>query len=650
LTETIALTDALVSQYSAESLGRYNAGTELREAFFEGLHPDPDLTFTEWAEKYFHLPPGSDLKGLIKFDLTPYIPPVLDALSWASHYRTIVFIAGTQVGKSIILDIVIQATIDMFPVPVLVVFGSDDMAVNHVKIRIEPGLENNPRLIGKVKDSIDKKGKSTRKLKVFDGGTVKFAGGVSGKSFRDYSAAIAMVDDLDALPRDVGGTAKKTGEGSPTKLIKNRTDARGGRYKIFFSGTTTDKETSLIWSEFERTDKNFLEIDCPECGESQPLDFFQIKFDYNKDYELTSEPEFECRACQQRINESEKLELMQKGRFKPTAKAIADDVIGFHLGSQYSNLGFTWSDMAQEWLDAVKEKKRGNILPMVHFYNTRLGLPWDDDPAEVIDHHWLLKYRCDYTVTPKEAVIITAGIDVQGNRMEITVVGNTEDEKRYLLEHKIIGGDPWIPYGNANSPWNELEKYITETRFDNEYKGNQPILASCLDIGYCSLNASPFLSAMHEKGVEIYGVIGQGGSAKNFISPENANKYGVKFRPLNVDVGKFLTHNQLKMTSTDDRMIFFNHHPTFTENFFRQMTIESIKEKIVNGVKVKYWHVPEHKSNEVTDTVNYALAAIRIYGEGVNLDWEDHRQWNENGCPDETGSQGIEIIAKGERA
>jgi len=617
--------------------------SSLVDTFKGAMAPDPILTFHEWAEQHFILPPGSAIKGRIQFDRTPYLIKPLEALSWTSPYRKVIFVKGTQVGATLTSDIVIQATIDMYPVPILMIFGSEPMALEHVKTRIEPALEDNQRLMGKVRDTMDKRGKSTRLLKIFPGGSLKCAGGATGKSYRTYSAGIVIADDVDTLLEDIGGTATKIGEGSPLDLLKNRTDARDGKYKLYYSGTPTITSTSLIWAEWLLTDMNYFFVPCPDCGELQVLDFFRIKFTYTEDYLLDSEPYYDCinTDCKRHLEEWEKMGIMQDGVWTPSGKGTDADTIGFHLSSAYSTLGYTWVDMAKGWLKAAKDRRAGDLRAMTHFFNTRLGLAWDQDPGEKIEHSTLYKGREDYTGVPREGVIIAAGADVQKNRIEVTVVAYGENQERWFLEHKIIGGDPWIPYGTEGSPWNSLETFL-----QGKYGNNQPILATALDFGYCSLNASPFVKALQDKGVEIYGVIGKAGHAKNFINPPNANKYGVDTWALSVDVGKMLTHNQLK---TEEKMIHFSKHASFTENFFYQLTIERLKEKIVNGKKVQYWDCPTHASNEATDTTNYSLAAFHIYGTN-GLNWEDHRAWNERGCPSEASTRSgtqFQVLSEG---
>ena len=605
---------------------------DLINTFYSGLKPDPTLTFSEWGEKYFQLPPGSATKGLIQFDRSPYHKFILDHLSWSSPTRKVVITKGTQLGITLVSDIVIHATIDSFPVPFLMLFPNYTLAIEHVKGRIEPGLENNPRLKGKVKDSMDKRGKSTREFKVFPGGTGKFASSETDKSYRQYSAGIVLATDVDSYPRDVGGTSKRKGEGSPLKLLKNRTDARQGKYKLYFEGTPTDKETSLIWREFEDSNKCYLFIRCPDCGAEQVIDFFHIKFEHDEDYRITTEPYLECVECQYHIEEYQKAELMRKGIYKPTAVSIDPLTIGLHLGSQYSNLGFTWHEMAQEWLTAIKAKKGGDLTSMQTFYNTRLGLPWEDQQTPSINPKELEKYREEYSKVPEKAAIITMGIDVQLDRFECTAIAYAEDNHRYFIEHKKIHGNPWVEYGKSGSPWEELEKCIQKT-YLNDFENQQPILQICMDVNYCTKNSSIFIKKMQDIGIPIVAIFGGTGrvKTKDFVGKPTVNEHGVEIIELSVNIGKEITYNMLKRPD-GIQMIHFLNNPCFNADFFMQLTAERPEYKTVSGKRRLVWNKKAGARNEATDTTNYSLAAFDIWGEGLEIDWAGWINWNKNGC------------------
>ena len=611
------------------------------EHFKAGIKPTPQLTYAEWAEKYFILPPSSATKGLINLTRTPYLIEPLINMSWSSPVLEEYWMKGIQIAASTLFDIIICGMVDYCPCPTIVYFGSDAMAIEYVKIRIEPCFENNPKLIGKIKDGYDKRGKSTHGLKLFPGGSIKFAGGISEKVYRSYSAAVVMMDDIDAFPRDIGGTEKRKGQGSPIDLARARTNAQQGKYKIYVSGSPTDTETSLIHENFKKTDQRYFNIPCPFCGELQIIDFWRIRFDKNSSNELTKVHGLECLYCNKLISEYKKYELMQ---LKNGAKWISTVdknnklIVGRHLSSAYSLLGYNWSDMISEFLNASKELKRGNSRPLRTFYNTKLGVPWDNyREQKVIKHTSLYNARKDYKKVPQAGIIITAGVDIQAQRIEILVAAHGEKSEIYCLEHKVIGGNTLIAYGLDGSPFNELAKYLGKT-FENEFNNQQPILHTCIDLGFRSIVVSPFLSAMIKNGLPVTGVFGSSNSSKKktFVSDPIKNKYGTPQREVNVDEGKTLNHYKLQ-----EGLIYFNKHPSFTDDFFRQLTVERWSEKN------QKWECADHARNEATDLLNYLNAAFEIYSNGYKIDWVDFKKWNKEGCVTKKTKRDVIIINKG---
>ena len=616
---------------------------KLRQSFHNGFKPNPTLNYDDWAESHFYLSDGSAIKGLVRLDLIPYAREVLQNLSWTSMVQEEIVMKGIQLAFTTVADIVLQGTIDTSPCPILMLFGSESMALEHVTLRFEPSIENNPHLKGKVFDPSEKKGKSRKLLKVFPGGSIKFGSGKTAKSYRMYSAAIVILDDVDAFADDIGGTANKEGEGSPLKLIEGRTAGRQGKYKRYYSGSPTNTDTSIIYNAYEDTDQRKYFVPCPECGHKQIIDFFRIKYESDSNRNLISDPYLECESCKTHIDENEKYWMMNNGEWMPTNHSKKSKrKVGRWISSAYSLLGYTWADMCEDWLDAIKDKERGKLKKMITFYNTKLGLPWSSNKqSKRVEPSSLYKSRDKYEVVPAEGVVICAGFDVQINRIEGTVVSYDSNEDRYFLEHTIIGGSPWIKYGLDGSPWDTLEQFIFK-KYKNHAGSEQPILSVAIDTGYCTENTSSFIYQMQGLGVDIYGVFGSSikGKSKTLLSNPIKNKYGFEVREYNVDEGKTITDIQLRTGK-----IHFNEHPSFTEQFFHQLTIERLITKKVKGETVQMWSCPESASNEATDTTNYCYAAFSIYNEhGIN--WGDFKKWNSKGCTKTTVNQKT-IISEG---
>jgi phage terminase large subunit GpA-like protein len=625
---------------------------DLRQSLSEGIKPDPLINFAEWAETKFILPPGAVPPGLINLDFVPYLIEPLVNFSWSSPITEEYWMKGIQIAASTLFEIIIQATVDCFQCPIIAYYPSDSMAIEYVKTRIEPAFENNPIFKGKISDGYDRKGKSTHGLKIFPGGSIKFIGGISEKAYRTYSASMVFFDDIDSLPRNIAGTKNKNGEnkgqGSPITLGRGRTNAKQGKYKMGVSGSPTDEETSIIYEQYRTYDQRKYNVVCPFCGQLQIIDFWRIRPPKKTGL---SGYHLECDACNKLIPENKKFWMMQiknGAKWIPTKESNNSLIVSRHISSAYSLLGYTWERMFDEFTKANDAKKRGKIDLMIAFWNTKLGLPWADKIDNSLDHRLLLKSKEDYNKIPEEAAILTAAVDVQGNRLEVLVVGHCENSHIYCIEHKIIGGSAFINYGLPGSPYNDLVKYLN-IKYVNYAGHEQPILQVVIDMGFNSIIVSPFLRDIDELDIEwnIAGIFGGSGTSKKktFVSDPIKNKYGVEQHEINVDEGKTIIYNKLKNIDYDgkpkEKEIHFSFHPSFTDEFMRQLTAE------VFNKKTRKWDTPSGRRNEALDLLNYNLAAFDIYTNGGNVDWADFKKWNKTGCMKQPLSGGPRIISEG---
>ena len=76
--------------------------------------------------------------------------------------------------------------------------------------------------------------------------------------------------------------------------------------------------------------------------------------------------------------------------------------------------------------------------------NTYLGETWED-AGERIDDFELADRREEMPFVPDDVIVMTAGVDVQDNRLELTVVGWGRDDESWVLDHITLYGDPSTP-------------------------------------------------------------------------------------------------------------------------------------------------------------------------------------------------------------
>jgi len=110
---------------------------------------------------------------------------------------------------------------------------------------------------------------------------------------------------------------------------------------------------------------------------------------------------------------------------------------GFHLSSLYSPVGwFSWADAAALFEEA---QKKPELLQV--FINTVLGETWalQGDAPE-----WQRLYDrredCRIGTVPKGVQFLTAGVDIQKDRIEIDVVGWGRGKESWSADYLVLEG------------------------------------------------------------------------------------------------------------------------------------------------------------------------------------------------------------------
>jgi phage terminase large subunit GpA-like protein len=112
------------------------------------------------------------------------------------------------------------------------------------------------------------------------------------------------------------------------------------------------------------------------------------------------------------------------------------------------------------------------------FINTVLAEGWRDAGEEVDDT--ALAARAEEFSTealPMAVLTITAGVDVQRDRLEVTLIGWDQGGVAYVLGHRVIWGRP-----DDNDTWRDLDDLLKE-RFRHPFGGMLGIEAAAVDSG-----------------------------------------------------------------------------------------------------------------------------------------------------------------------
>lgn len=572
------------------------ATKDLFRKIFKTLEPPPDLTLSQWADKYRVLQQGaSAMPGRWNTDNAPYQREIMDAITDIT-VKKVVIMSSAQIGKT---DAFILNTIGYYmhydPAPIIVMQPTITMAEGFSKEKLSNMIRSTPVLRDKVNDKSRNSG-NTILQKMFPGGQVTIVGANSPTSLRMRSVRILLADEIDAYPATAGK------EGDPLLLAGKRTTTYWNKKEVCAS-TPTNKETSRIAVEYENSTQEEWNVPCPACGAFTPIYWANIKFDKNNLDEIYCA----CPACGAVSGETEWKEMFKKGKY--IAKYPERKVRGFHLNALASP--FTeWQEIVEKFLNANEEKKKGNIEMLKVWTNTEMGETWEQE-GEQIDTDDLYKRREEYGCeVPEGVLVLTAGVDTQDDRFEIEVVGWGVEKESWGIRYQVIYGDL-----TRKPVWEELDAFLSQT-FTTADGRRLKIICTCMDSGgHFTTQVYRFCKERTVR--RVFAIKGKGGAEVPYYNrPTTSNIIKTPLFTVGVDTGKALLYQRLAVKRRGPNYCHFPEEEDrgYTEEYFRGLTAEKMVTTYKKGRAQFVWILKDegYKRNEPLDIRNYASVALEI--------------------------------------
>lgn len=554
----------------------------------------PKQTVSQWADVNRKLSSESSAEvGDWNTSRAEYQRGIMDAVSDIDTIE-LTIMASAQVGKTEIINNTVGYYIDKDPAPILLLQPSLDVAESWSKDRLDPMLRDTPCLRGKISNTKDSG--NTVRHKTFPGGHITMAGANSAASLSSRPIRLLLLDEIDRYPFSAGK------EGDPVELAIARTKTFWNR-KIIKCSTPTIKNASKIEASFEESDKRYFYVPCPHCGRFQRLRFSNVRWE--KDRPETAA--YICRFCGSLWNDVERWNAVSKGRWHATRPFKGH--AGFFIWEGYSPW-VTLADIADRFLKAKKDPSK-----LKTFTNTVLGESWEEI-GERVDEGVLYDRREDYIIAPSEVCVITAGVDVQANRLEVDRFGWSANNQCWGLGKRVIYGDP-----TGTDVWNELDDILKQP-VPHAIAGEMSIKACCVDCGYLTQKVGNFCK--ERWGRKIWATKGVAGEGRPIMksAPGKLKKLNLPFFHIGVDTAKDTIYARLKIDDpSKSGYIHFN--KSYDKAHFEQLTAEEIQTKYHQGKKTRLWTLkPGHLRNEALDLMVYAMAAL----EGLRLSGLSLRQ------------------------
>lgn len=563
----------------------------LQDSFSRALKPPPKLTVSEWADMYRQLSSESSAEaGRWSTSRAEYQRGMMDAVS-DPMIETVVLMTAAQVGKTELINNVVGFHIHQDPAPMLVVQPTLEMAQTWSKDRLAPAIRDTAVLAERIADPRARDSGNTTLHKVFPGGHVTACGANSPSSLASRPCRVILCDEVDRYPISAGS------EGDPVGLAKRRSATFWNR-KIILVSTPTDKGASRIEQAFAESDQRRYFVKCVDCGEHQTLKWSNVRWEHDRPATAC----YVCEHCGSLWDDAQRFRAIRYGEWRPTA-AGDGKTAGFHLSALYS----PWTPLEDSVRDFLASKR--DPMRLKTWVNTFLGETWEEQ-GEQLDEYDLLNRREDWgDELPEDVLLLTAGVDVQDDRIEYEVIGWGRGEESWSIEYGTLYGDP-----STTELWARLDGVLQKTR-SHPISGEMVVRASCVDSGghytqqvynYCRLRA----------GKRVFAVKGIGGEGKPIVGRPTKNNIGkINLFPIGVDTAKELVYSRLKMTEEGEG---YCHFPLDRgEEYFRMLTAERKVTRYFKGRPRQEWMKIRNR-NEALDCRVYGLAALGI----LNLNLE----------------------------
>ena len=563
--------------------------------------PPRKMTLSQWADANAYLSAESSAQEG-RWRTLPYQRGIMDAMTDPT-IEQVVFMKSARVGYTKCLNNLIGYHIHQDPCPIMLVQPTESDAEGYSKEEIAPMLRDTPVLSNLVADAKARDSGNTVLDKRFAGGGLSLVGANSPRGFRRVSRRVVLFDEVDGYPLSAGA------EGDPIKLGIKRSDYYWNR-KIVAGSTPTIKDVSRIEALFLETDQQRYFVPCPHCLEMQYLVWgtnlpYGIKWPSGRPREAV----YICQHCGSEIEHSQKYDMIQAGEWRPTAEPKRPNLVGFHLWAAYSySPNATWGQLAEEWVGA-----QGNPDLLKTFVNTALGETWEEDYTAKLDATGLGKRAEPYEIltAPKGVLVVTAGVDVQDNRIEVQVVGWGKGEEAWVLNYAIVYGDP-----DRFETWEQVLD-VVNTPLRHADGSELTVYAALVDSGDGNKTNEVYAFARQHRSRHILAGKGMSGARPPIGSPTKQDinirgqkiKRGVSLYGVGVDAIKSTIYGRLKRNEPEGPGVV--HFPlALPADYYAQLTAEKQAVKMINGHAKRYWVKKNGDRNEALDTMVYAYAAL----------------------------------------
>ncbi|WP_218231832.1 terminase gpA endonuclease subunit [Pseudomonas sp. PE-S1G-1] len=555
----------------------------------------PPRTADEWAREKRIMPPSSPIPGPFNPDTNPYMRPVAWAFAQPCFSR-VIFVMGTQMGKSVTMENIIGHRLDEDPTPCLYVAPTRPLIDGTVEPKFMAMFQECASLWSKYAAH------STKMVKWLAGTKFRFAWAGSATELAADSAGLVMVDEVDRIV--------DTGEGDTTEIIEARGDAYADS-KIGYTATPThgkaerrkDERTGLwhwvvgspkkigskIWLLWQSGTRHEWAVPCPSCR-----DYFVPWSDLlwwpgkGTQDECTPDEAYRharlaCPCCGDLIEDKWRPWMNARGVAVAPGCSVGKD--GQITGTADTE-GFTSYSIWISGLCSFAVKKSygflakkllaaqidGSPRKLLAVYNTGFGEIYaegGDVPSWEELRALCFGYKPGELLREPERIYCT--VDVQKNRLVYVVRAWFPGLGSMLLEHDELWGET-----DQDAVWDQLGEVI-----ETEYGDGHVISLTGIDIGYRDDQVYKFINEHKGRAIALRGRETLNKPFRKEVVEENrqgkTRKRGDARWAFDTTLAKRWVHS--RFARPDNRPGWWLLHQQVTDDYCKQLLGEEWHEK-----------------------------------------------------------------------
>ena len=411
------------------------------------------MSLSEWAAAHITLPRDTAMSGPWRPETAPYQAPIMDAMS-DLRTRRVVVMTSAQVGKTFMQQATMAYYMANRPRPMLFVMPTASKVTSFMKTKLRPFIEAHPKLLELTGPLTGTATNNTTRFVRFPEGFIRLGGAESRHDLTSDSVGVLLCDEIDDWAKDASGG------GSPLSLARSR-GTTFWDFKEITVCTPKTLEDSTIYPLFLEGTQEHWAPHCPSCDEQSPYSWER----FDPDTLLMS-----CPHCGSAHDQTDW--QAQPASFLVENKDVPD-IRSFNLNA-FAAPWVDWGSIATRWREANGMGEPG----LTAFWQDVLGWPYVGS-GETIEPEGLLARCEEYAAEcPAGVLVLTAGVDVQVNRLEVEVVGWGLGHESWSVAYHVVLGSP-----HHEETWKALDA-ILKKHYEHQLGYKLRIARTFIDSGY----------------------------------------------------------------------------------------------------------------------------------------------------------------------